>query len=802
MNFWSLLRVDAPADARLQGLSVAFRGVTSPWACAGLLVLLALVSGLIVLLYWRERGRARPWLRIAMAGMRLLVVNLVGLLLLLPIVVLDFEGQRPRPLCLLIDNSASMSQRDQRLAPQDKLRVAIAENLTAPDLPLSEGSSLADVPAPTSVDPARSYLVRKVLENDRLRLLEALAKKLPLSVHFFGNRLHAAGGEGATWIEEYRADEPRTALADAIRELATKREGDPPAAIVVFTDGRDNASQASLRDVAQECAHVEAPLHVYGVGASAVGNLQLKELSVPDALFYDDVVAVTVRWRCQGFKDGMATVAITLGGKTLASKRVAVREGDEFRESLSFVPKKDELQGAQGELTATIKYDGMETFLDDNEQKRAVRLVDRKVRVLYVEGAPRWEYKFLMTALLRDRRVDPRVVLIEASPEATAGTPYLPSFPVQRADLFAYDLVILGDVPSSYFSPERLTWLRDFVREGGGLAMIAGRKHAPVTYYESVLAEVLPVEFMPTRFPADVARRSEPFVPQLTPLGGRSEMMALVDGMEENRKTWKELPGFVWHYPVTKLRAGAWALLTHPTAKAGDQPMPVLAMQHYGKGLVLFLGSDETWRWRYNAQDRYFGRFWGQVVYQMGLPHLVGQQKRIQLTLDRNDVSLGRPSYVYARILDAEYRPWNAAQVGGRLEALDAKDSPEPLAFDALPGQPGEYRALLGNNAVGRFRIVLDEPEGVNLEYRVSLPPQHELAVAGMDEEGLRAAAALSGGKFYREEDLYHLADDVQPRYGTFAERRQILPWHPLTLLLIVGLVAGEWLLRKFADLS
>jgi len=43
--------------------------------------------------------------------------------------------------------------------------------------------------------------------------------------------------------------------------------------------------------------------------------------------------------------------------------------------------------------------------------------------------------------------------------------------------------------------------------------------------------------------------------------------------------------------------------------------MPLLAGHLYGKGYVMFMGFDETWRWRFNTADKYFGRFWNQAVY-------------------------------------------------------------------------------------------------------------------------------------------------------------------------------------------
>ena len=825
MNWWETLLADAPRNSELRDWEVVFRGLLDPpWLAVPLMVLAA---GAAFLLYLFERGRVHIVARIVMALVRTLALWLLIVLLLGPVLLAEFETQRPREVVLLVDNSLSLTQRDQRLSAQDRLRVAIAENRVAPDAGLPADLSLTDIPPETTANPSRAQLVRAVLTHPRLKLLEGLNKPGPLRVYLFGQRLHSTAGPapapsdaagaqqstapadtaGPPWFADFKANETRTTLADAIAEVLLRNDGGLPAAIVVLTDGRDNASRATLDEAARECARLKVPLHIYGVGSSEIGNLQLKDVVVPETIFYEDAVAVLVRWRGQGFKQGRAEITLTLGDQVVASREVEVREGDDLREVLTFTPKKGDQREERLDLTARIRFRGNETFTDDNELRRPVRVVDRKVKVLYVENQPRWEYKFLQPALLRDRRVEASFVLINADPRVqNSGPPYLPGFPKTRQELFAFDLLILGDVPAGSLNPERIAWVRDFVAEGGGLVLIAGRQHAPASYHNTPLAEVLPVEFQPVKFAVEADARPQPFTPVLTRAGERSELMALADTPEENLHVWRNLPGFCWYYPVTKLRPGAVALLAHPRQKMGDEPMPLIAMHHYGKGTVLFLGCEETWRWRYNVRDRYFGRFWGQVVYQMGLPHLLGNPKRVQLALERSDNVLGRPGYVYARLFDTEYRPLTGEKALARLERLDPKPGEErvqTITLLAVPGQPGEYRALLPHDALGRFALTMDSPEPARLEYRVNLPPHHELEVAGMAEDELREAARISGGRFYREEDLHRLAADIKPQTAAVPVRREITLWNnPWLFALFVGLLTLEWVVRKFSNLS
>jgi hypothetical protein len=392
-----------------------------------------------------------------------------------------------------------------------------------------------------------------------------------------------------------------------------------------------------------------------------------------------------------------------------------------------------------------------------------------------------------------------------------SGPPFLPAFPATREKFFEakYNLIILGDVPADYLGKQHMEWIRDFVKNRGGLIVIAGRQHMPASYENTPLAEVLPVEFKPVKFAIEADARSQQYPPTLTEAGKRDDMLTLADTPEENLKVWQGLPGFYWDYPVLKLRPGATALLVNPRQtmeKAAKQPMPIAAKQYYGKGLVLFLGTDETWRWRYNVQDKHFVRFWGQVIYHMGLPHLLGNHaRRAQMALERSRAVLDQEGSVFVRLLDKDYNPRKDNQVDAVLEYLDAQPGQErtqTIKLQAVPGREGEYRALLAHDKKGRFELKVNNPEPATFPFRVEVPPHHEMEEAALAEQALRDAARASGGKFYREEDLHHLVPDVQPRAVAFTRHQEIVLWNPLVMLIFVGLITAEWLLRKFSNLT
>lgn len=798
MDFFNrFLTPDAPPGATLRSAEWTLRGPLPAWASGLILLALGIAA---VWFYRRESTRLGPIKRFALAGLRIALLGLLLAIVLRPVLVAEFAGERPRGVAVLFDNSQSMKQQDRRVTPKDKLRALQALGKAPFDASI-DAPEWASAARESTENPARAATVKAVVENQGLDLMGRMGRIGPMRSYLFGQRLRgAASGEQLA----ITVDDPRTALGDAIGELLSKRDGDPPAAIVVISDGVDNASKLPFEEAARECQRLGVPLHIWGVGSSESGILALRDAAIPDSIFYDDTVTIPVSFRARGFKPGTKlVVSASLGGKVVASRDVGISNEDVKTESLSFtVEKKPGARETQADMVVSVRAKDDPSFVD--EIKRPVQIVDRRVKVLMIDGSPRWEFKFLMPALLRDRRVEATFWLADGDERLQKSAPFIAEFP-PRDRLFGYDLIILGDVPSGALGPERQQWLQDYVREGGGLVVIAGRNHMPAAYDATPLDEVLPIEFIPVQFAEDPTARPVPFRPEMTAAGERSEILSLADNADENRKIWKDLPGFYWHYPATKLRPGATTLLAHPTLKLSDGPMPVMAMQYYGKGQVLFAATDESWRWRFDDEEKLYARFWGQVIYRLGLPHLMGNARRVQMALERGEAVLGRPGYVYARLLDADFKPLTVERVTGTMQRMDGESGRETkntVNFDAVPGRPGEYRTFLSHDAPGRYEIKVTKPEAATFAFQVRLPPQHELEPGLMAEQSLRELAAATGGRFYHEEDLPSLAASIEPKSAAFVQRREVLFWNPLAFVVFVVLITAEWVMRKFANLT
>jgi hypothetical protein len=842
---------------------------TRGWFGRELAVLLAVLAVVAVgVLYAKEASRLGVWRRLMLAGVRMLSVVAVVFLLLRPVWVSETSGTKRRPIAVLIDVSESMNAKDPRPNPDDLRRAALAYGLIAPDKweatrnePITsivprDGSKMPD-------RPKRIEVARQALTNTDLNLLSRLKDRGPLEVATFGATRTGRDAGATDWIKNLTADQTRTALVTAALEYLNRDENEQPAAVVIVTDGRDNASDKSFADLAARYRERKIPLHIYGVGSSSFGQLRLRDVGVPESVFLDDTVVIPVRYSVRGVPEGKVDIVVKFGDREVAARRdIPVKEGDDLRETLTFTPTKEDAQSKKQEITVSVTVTtggpgGVNTETLTDATSKPTQVVTKKLKVLVVDGLPRVDFKFLQRALLRDRRVDARFFLTEGDREAMkSGYPWLTEFTRQlngtlalereefRKLLNDFDLFILGDVPSRFFSSEHQQVVKEFVAEGGGMIHIAGKWNAPRSWLESEtgkgsIADVLPVELKPIRFPIQPpeGRYYQPFVPVMAPTAVRNPLVALEDDPLENADMWgrlmqmntkdpvlreparsgkkKQLPALEWYYPSTKLKPGAETFLVHPTARTPDpdnKPMPLLVGHYFGKGYVLFCAFDDTWRWRLNEGDKYFGRFWSQCVYQAGVPRMVGT-KRTQISLDTLEPIQGKSGQVYARILDDRFKPLTTEEIDATLEKLDAdandKDRTTTVRLRKLDGQDGEYVSPLPFNRSGRFKLSVDPKNGspASMEYRVNLPPDHEQAPGGMAEADLIKLAADSGakdkpGQFYHEEDLTKLPSNVVPQHAPFTRREESVLWNWWWMGILIGLLSLEWFLRKFNGLS
>ena len=812
-----LLGAQVDDTVRVANVSVGFQGGINPgW----FIVWLGVLS---VAVWWVYRHNPVPVSAARRYLLTLLRVGLIALILVLllqPVLAFTVEGSVRRVLVMLLDASASMQIQDPRREAGDQKRAAIAKDLADPVKGLSQPLDRQAARAVEQV--SRIDLVKAVLKNEKLNLLPRLDREFDLEAYAFGQGVaplasrreapastHAEPKPGPVtvdpfpWVDRLQAEAPVTALGDALREVLQRKRGQPLAGMVLVTDGANNGGSPP-REIAGLLRQEGVPVYAYGVGITSPRDLIVANLFAPETTFARDEVSMTVRVRSQGLSGQNADLVLKLGGTTVATQHLSFTADGEQVVPLKFTPPRP----GEFELAASIEPRADETVKDNNTKSQRLRVIDARIKVLMVEQSPRWEFRYLQAMLLRDRRVDLKCWLAEGSSSIARGekSPYLEQFPARKDELFKYDLVIFGDLDPKFISASSLENLNELVsRFGGALVVVAGKRFMPNAYRRSVLEKMIPVEFeLPALETVADPLAEKPVRLELTPAGRASPMLRLADKDEENAALWKRLPPVFWTARVLRPKPAAEVLLVDPDPARESRfgKMPVIALQQYGLGMVLFVGTDNTWRWRKNVGDVYYTALWGQIAQRVSLPRLLGGSKRTQLSTDRQNYVTGDRVAIYARLYSAGFDPVQEPAVKGLYGLRDASGGKAEVTLRPVPEQPGLYRGEFVAGVPGAYQFFVEQDLNTPLDFNVT-EPRFELGETAMNETLLRDLASLTGGAFFREEDLHKLPDTIRAKTERVRSPMEVPLWSsPLYFLLLLSVATAEWVLRKRSHLK
>lgn len=742
--------------------SLDFDSLPAAWVIG-----LVLLPGVAALAWWAYRVHAGSGRRRHLAwALRGALLAVALLLAFGPHWRRDEVRSEKAPLALLLDDSASMRTEDDGLPGERLARVRAL---------LGSGFAAA---------------LGERYELDAWRFDAGLAAT-------------AADGSGLTGTGE------ATALADALHALLGEYRGRAVPDLVVIGDGRSNAG-APLPEALERLRAEGVRAHALLVGrAEEAPDLALERIQAPDQLLAGDVGLFSLRLR---------------GSGAGVPARVAVRLRDEsgavLDETLVEAPGED---GVPLTLSARLENEGErrlvaeadaapgETALQNNRVVFAVDVKRVKIRVLYVEGRARWEYTYLQRRLARaERDVTLQCWLADASPgfpqEHSADAAPLLRLPVDADHLLAeYDVVVLGDAEPSRLTADPLDGARfldalaDFVRRGGGLLLLSGPRHNPRALAGSPLEPMLPVILSAQPGAAAAAFRPVPPDP-LRP----HPVVTLETDPEANRDLWENSTPLQWFQPVERLRPGATAWLVHDSLGNQHGPWVIAASTFAPEGWIGWIGTDETWRWRFPGGETHLERFWRAALRHVAATRLRGEQGRARLDVDPGTVEVGGFVRVEARLLDEAYQPLQAEVVDLLVEG---RDEPLPLAPDA--SRPGVFGGRIRAAQPGSVLLSLPNPDGPNAEplatarFEVVLPSR-EMARTTPDAAALRALAERTGGEFRVLEEADALLDrlDGSERVERVLASRSE-PLDPRWLLAALLLLAcGEWILRKTMNLT
>jgi len=736
------------------------------------LALLGLAAVAAVALAWRGlRGETRPSRRAALLALRAVSAALAAFLLAEPAIELLQTARVRNRFAVLVDASRSMS------FPVE-----------------AEG-------------PARAAAAASFLADHR-RDLERLSDRVDLEWYAFGEDVAPSDAAEAARGIPPRAG--RTDLLQAMRAVASGAGGSTRklAGVLVVSDGADNARLADglVPEARAEVKALGVPVNAIAIGRSAPRDLAVERVAVDDFAFVRSTVTVEATLRARGFAGESVQVVLRREGAVVASTTVKLERGkDRYTVPLSFAPDRT---GTFVFTVATPVLPG-EAVAENNARSFVLRVIRDRVRVLLVAGRPSWDERFLRGLLKQDPNVDlVSFFILRTNADDPGPQQELSLIPFPVAEIFGeqlrtFDAVLFVNfayAPYRGLEIERfLPNLRDYVRKGGGLAMVGGEQSfGDARYGTTPLAEVLPVSPIDGTAMVEGEQR-----PQPTREGLRHPLTSLVPGDSQNLAAWAALP------PITAVNLtralgtaeGAAVLLEAPGVTVQGRPAPVVAVREVGAGRTLAVTTDGSWRWGFLAAEsgqgnRAYLRFWSSALRWLVRDPALAP---VQVEPDKPAVEPGAPVGLSVSVRSPDWGPG----AGRRVAAELVDEAGRSVATgQAVAGPDGNARLELTPPGPGAYKIVA-KADGRDAEAATAAvavrgagpedadaAPRPELLAALAEATG-GAFDALPGGGFPR----LAMAD---PEVVEIGRRKAVPIWDRAWFLAALALtLAGEWILRR-----
>ena len=747
-------------------------------------LLLTVAAGAAIVTYARARGKTKPRDRATLAGVRVALLVVLLFCLLRPTLVVPNAVPQRNFLAVLLDDSRSMQ--------------------------------IADV------GETRGDVVRRTFDPANSALMSALEERFIVRYFRFSSSADRMGGPAELGFGGQRTDLGR-ALDRARQELASV----PVAGMVLVSDGADNAHQA-LTEPLLALRSRSIPVFTVGVGRETfTKDIAIKRVETPRTVLEGTSLVVDLLVAQRGYRGETVQLQVEDAGRIVATEDVVL--------------------GADGEatpvrvsVTATetgprvfrfrIQPKADEMVAQNNEQEALVVVNDGREKILYFEGEPRPEAKFIRRAVAEDENL--QVVLLQR----TADKKYLRlgvdspeelinGFPTTREELFKYRAVILGSVEASHFTHDQLRMLSDFVgQRGGGLLMLGGRRSFAEGGYDGTpLVDVLPVVLEERATAAassngngngngnghaaadegDDLPAAELKV-ELAPAGRSNPATQIAPTERASSARWASLPPLTAVNRITRTKPGATTLLTarHP---AGGQQV-VLAYQRYGRGKALALTVQDSWLWQMHAdvplEDMTHETYWRQMLRWL----VSGVPGRVTLAVSADRVSPGETVTLRAEVDDPNFVKVNGAEVVARVTTPTGAVKVVPMEWAV--DRDGEYRGSFTADADGLHEVRVeathaDTLSGTDMGFVQATDLKREFVDAEMQKGLLERIAEETNGRHYTPETLGTLPEDVAVSGGgtTVLEQKDL--WDmPIIFLLLVGLVSAEWGLRRRRGLA
>jgi len=592
------------------------------------------------------------------------------------------------------------------------------------------------------------------------------------------------------------ASGPATHINAVLNEFASDTASVPVGAVVLLSDGGDNSGKID-RSTIEVLRQRRIPVHTVGFGSTQVPqDVEIENVALTARALAHSRVTAVVEVAQSGFAGRHTTVTVRDGTKLLATRELVLgHDGATVSTDLTF----DLPDAGPRVLRFQVAALPDEGNVRNNELRRLVNVEAGPRRILYVEGEPRWEYKFVRRA-----EEDDTAVQLVSMLRTTENKIYrqgvkdplelAQGFPSKPEDLFAYDGIIMGSVDAGYFPPAQQALMREFVdRRGGGLLFLGGRQSlADGVWGGSQLNDLLPV----TVPMISGTFRREPATVSLSTAGADSAVTRLVDDRAANIALWARLPYLADFQNPGTVKPGASELAQMHVA---GRTMPLLVTESYGRGRTAVLATGGTWRWQMSMPlgDTTHSVFWHQLL------HWLVADTRGQLAAQVSASTLDDDGHVQllADVRDRNYLPATDAVVNAHLIGPDRLQA--DVSLRVVPGLPGRYQTDWTAPVPGVYVADITANQGAIGAGRDTVAFQREDGVAedfhtGQNVALLKSLAAETGGRYWSPDDLNGLARAIPfSSAGVSVQKFQDLWNMPAVFLALLALRLAEWLLRR-----
>ncbi len=632
----------------------------------------------------------------------------------------------------------------------------------------------------------------QVLSTLNSGLLNSLKSKFQVRLYRLGDHL-----ERIEKTDRLNASAPATHIGEGLEEVLADSATLPIGAVVLMSDGADNSGGIDLETIS-EIKRQRIPIHTVGFGRERMGHdIELTDVQLPARSLAKSRLQAQVTFHQWGLKGEKVRLAVRDSGKVLTSRDIVLQgDGAAQTETVLFSAGDAGVKNLQFSIDALPAEDNK----NNNALTRVLYVDDATPRVLYMEGEPRWDFKFIRRAVEDDKNISLYTIVRTTQNKILTQVPdkkhpeLYTSFPTKVEDLFDFQGLILGSVEANYFTTAQQDLIQQFVdRRGGGLLFLGGRTAlADGGYQKPPFSDLLPVHLPESK---NTFHR-DPATAELTPAGRDSLITRIEDNPDANVERWKKLPYLMNFQEAGQPKPGALVLAE---MTAFGHKLPLLITQKYGRGRTAVFATGGEWRWQMlqPVQDMSHEIFWRQLLRWL----VSDTPTRVVTSINRPVLYDEGRVHLRSEVRDTTYLATSDAQVQARIVGPDGGAQSIDLHPDSLEqgvysadwdaGHAGSYVAEItatrGQQELGRDVVTFRREDGVAENFH---PEQNR--------DLLEKLSSQTGGKYYRPDQVSRLGEDISYSDAGITVRETKDLWDmPIVFFLALLLCCTEWVLRR-----